>query len=212
MEAWPVPCSPRGRRGGLAGQLGPVGPPWGRGWSPGQCMAPVGGVAGPLSPVWPVGRGRFLGFEGPLLGHCRSPGSRMTVEGTWPVPWSPYGRRGGVAAPLGPALPPLGSGRSPGPRMAGPLGPAWPPWWRGRSTGPRRAAVGAWLVPWATYGSRGSRGRSPKPRTARGAWLVPWARRTVVGASPVPWVPYGRRGDVAGPLNPAWPRGGVAGS
>ena len=37
-----------------------------------------------------------------------------------------YGRRGGVA---------------------GPLGPVWPPWGRGRSPGPRMAAEGAWPVP-----------------------------------------------------------------
>jgi len=50
----------------------------------------------------------------------------MAAVLAWPVHWAPYGRRGGVA---------------------GPLGPVWPPWGRGRSPGPRMAAVGAWPVP-----------------------------------------------------------------
>jgi len=76
-----------------------------------------------------------------------------TVE-AWPVHWAPYGRRGGVACPLGPAWPPWGCGRFPRPRMAdvgawpapvasyvrrggmaGSLGPIWLSWGRGRSTG-----------------------------------------------------------------------------
>ena len=62
---------PYGRRGGVAGPLGPVWPLLGRGWSFGSCVAVVGawpvlwtpcgrrgGVAAPLDPVWPPwGRG-----------------------------------------------------------------------------------------------------------------------------------------------------------
>jgi len=120
------------------------------------------------------------------------------------VSWVLYGRRGGVA---------------------GPLGPVWLPWKSGWSAGPRMAAVGAWLVPWAPYVRRGGvagplgpvwppwgravplspvlppwgRGHSPKPSMA------------VVGACPVPWVLYGRRWGVAGFPGPrraavvAWP-------
>ena len=77
------------------------------------------------------------------------------------VTWAPYGRRQSVAVPLGPAWPPLGRGRSFGPRMeavgawqvpwapyrgrgdvAYPLGPIWTPWERGRSPGPRSGVVG----------------------------------------------------------------------
>ena len=66
VGAWPVPRASCGRRGGVAGPLGPVWPPWGRGRSPGHRMvavwewpvpwAPYGrrwGVVGPLGPVWP---------------------------------------------------------------------------------------------------------------------------------------------------------------
>jgi len=54
VGAWPIPLSLHGRRGGVAGPLvlhgrrggviGPLGPAWllwGRGWSPGSCMAAV---------------------------------------------------------------------------------------------------------------------------------------------------------------------------
>jgi len=74
MGAWPVPWSQHGRRGGVAGPLVPVCPPWGRGWSPGS--------------RWPP------------LGRGRSRGPLMAAVGAWSVPWSPYGRRGGVAGPL----------------------------------------------------------------------------------------------------------------
>jgi len=93
--------------------------------------------------------------------------------GAWPVPWAPYGRRGGIAIPwafmaaVG-ACPvpwasygrhvsvarPLGTVWSPR-GVARPLGFVWPPWGRGPSPGPRMGAVGAWPVPWALYGSRG---------------------------------------------------------
>jgi len=52
-----------------------------------------------------------------------------------PVPWALHYHRGGVA---------------------GPLGPAWPPWGRGRSPGPRIAAVVVWPVPWAPHGRQGA--------------------------------------------------------
>ena len=67
-------------------------------------------------------------------GRGRSPGPRTAALGAWPVQWALYGRRGGVA---------------------GPLGPEWPPWGRGRSPGPRLKAVGAWGVTWAPDGRRG---------------------------------------------------------
>jgi len=76
VGAWPVPWAQYGRRRGVAGLLGPVWPPWGRGRSPGSRMAAVGawlvpwapygcvgGVAGPLGTVWPLwGRGRSPGL------------------------------------------------------------------------------------------------------------------------------------------------------
>jgi len=64
----------------------------------------------------------------------------------------PYGRRKGVADPLGPVCLPWGRGRSLGPRMAA-VG-AWPVSWAsyGRSWG--MAVVGVWLVPWTNYGQR----------------------------------------------------------
>jgi len=58
----------------------------------------------------------------------------MAVVKAWPVPWLPYGRRGGVA---------------------GPLAPVWPPWRRGHSTEPHLATVGAWPVSLAPYGRCG---------------------------------------------------------
>ena len=72
-------------------------------------------------------------------------------RGGWPVPWAPCGRRGGLAGSLHPVWLPLGRGRSPQPRMAA-VG-AWPlPW---APYGPCMAVVGAWLVTWALYGHRG---------------------------------------------------------
>ena len=104
------------------------------------------------------------------------------LVGAWPVLWAPHGCRGGVAAPLC---------------------PAWPPWGRGRSPGPRMAAVGAWPLPWAPHGRRGDaaaplvpvcqpwgRARSPCPRLA------------AVGARPLSRAPSGCRGGVAGLLGP----------
>jgi len=55
----------------------------------------------------------------------------MAAVGAWPVPWTPHGRRGGVA------------------HLEGPV---WSPRGRGPSFGPRVAAVGAWPIPWAPYG------------------------------------------------------------
>jgi len=74
VGAWPVLWAFCGRRGGVAGHLGPVWPPWGRGRSPGPRVAAVG--------AWPV-----------LWAPCGA-------VGAWPVLWAPYGRRGGVACPL----------------------------------------------------------------------------------------------------------------
>jgi len=134
----------------------------------------------------------------------------MATVRSWPVPWAPYGRRGGVAGPLGPVRPPLGRGQSPGPCKAA-TG-------RGRSSRPRMASEGAWLVPWALYACRAGvvgplgpvwppwrRGLSPGPRlAARGHVRFPGPRMVVVGAWPVPWAPYGRRSGVSGLLGPVW--------
>jgi len=60
VGSWQVPWPPSGRRGGVAGRLGPVWPPWGRGRSPGH--------------VWPP------------LGRGPSPRPRMATVGAWLVP------------------------------------------------------------------------------------------------------------------------------
>jgi len=185
VAAWQVPCAPYGRRVGVAGFLGHLWPPGGRGRSFKPRMAvmgewPVpwapygfrGGVAGPLFPVWqPWGRGRSPGPRMADVGAWRSPGARIAAVGAWPVRSCLYGRRGGGAGPLDPVWLPWG--------VAGPLVPEWPPWLRGLSTGPLMDDVGAWPVAWCPYGRRGG----------------------VVG----PWVSHGRRGGVAGFLVPVWP-------
>ena len=103
----------------------------------------------------------------------------MAAVGAWPVPWATYGRRGGVAGPQGPVWPPMGRGRSPGPRVAG---------------------VGAWPVPWDPFGRRGGVAGSLGPvRPPWGRGWSPGPRTAAVGAWPVPWAPYGRRGIMAGP-------------
>ena len=51
LGASPVPWAPYSRRGGVAGPLGPVWPPWGRGWSPGPRVAVVGAYESPVSAV-----------------------------------------------------------------------------------------------------------------------------------------------------------------
>jgi len=208
VGAWPVPLAPYGRRGGVAGSLRTVRLPWGRGQYPGPRMAtggrgrstgprmvavgvwPVswisygrrGNVAGPLNLVWlPWGRGRYPGSRMAAEGGCRFPGPSMAAVGAWPVPWTPYGCRGGVAIPLS---------------------FVWLLWGRGRSPAPRIIAVGVWAVPWAPYGRRrgvahllgpvwppwGRDWFSGCSLAAVWAWLVPWARLAVVGAKPVPWI------------------------
>jgi len=277
VGAWPVPWTPYGLHGGVAGPLGLVWPPWGRGFSPGSRIGVVGawplfyasyafregvahplapycrrgGVAGPLGHVWPPRRrvryprprmaamrvrpvpwapyrrrggvappwvsycrrgsvATLLGFVWLPWGRGRSLGPRMAAVGAWPVPWNPYGRRGGVAGPWAPY------GCSGG--VGGPFGPEWPKWGCGR--------------PWALYGRRGgvagplalvwlpcASGRSPGPCIdAVGSWPVPWACMVTMEAWPVAWVPnlrrgewpvpwamYGQRGYVAGLLGPVWP-------
>ena len=180
-------------------------------WAPYGCHW---GRGGPLRPVW---RGQ-------------SPLPCMAAVGTWPVPYTPYGRRvacpvpyapyghrGDVAGPLysvwpcgGVAVQWAPYARSGG--VAGLLGPEWPPWGRGRSPGHRLAAVGAWPVPWAPSGCR---------RGTAGPLSIVWLP-LVRGWSPGRiWRSRGR-----GPLSwprmvavQAWPfpralhgrRGGVAG-
>jgi len=81
------------------------------------------------------------------VGACRSPGADVAAVGAWPVLWAPYGRRGGVAGPMGPEWPPFGRGWSPEPRMVA-VG-AWPfPW-------ATNGCCGVWPVPWAPNGCRG---------------------------------------------------------
>jgi len=124
--AWPVPRALYGHHGGVAIPLGTVWPPWGRGRSHGPLWL-LWGVVGSLCFVWlPWGR-------------CRSPRPRMAAGAAWPVFSALYGRRGGVAGPLGP------SGRRL--NVAGPLGSVWLSWVRDRSAGPRLAAVWAWPFP-----------------------------------------------------------------
>jgi len=120
LGAWPIPWEPYGRRVVVAGPLGHVWPPWSRGRSPGFRLAavrlwpvpwtPSGRrvvVAGFMGPVWPpwVVAG-FMGPVCPPLGRGRSFDPRMAALGAWPVPWSLYGCRGGVAGPLGRVWPP----------------------------------------------------------------------------------------------------------
>jgi len=176
VGAWPDPWAPYGCCGGVAVQWAPYGR--------------REGMAGPLGPVLlPLERAGPLGRVWPLWGRGRSPGSRMPVVREWPVPWTPYGRRCGVAGPLGPVWLPWWRGRSPGPYMSA--------WGRVQSPGPRMAAVGRGLSP----GNR---------RVAVGAWPVPWApssrRGGVDGPFCVVWPPLGR-GRFPGLLGLRWGRG-----
>jgi len=192
VGAGPVPWAPRGRRGGVAGPLGPTKSPWGVA-SPWVLRGRREGVVGPLGLVWaPWGCGQFHGPCVVPLERSRSPGTRVAAVGAWlvrgprvaavgawPVPWGSCGRRGGVAVPLGPVWQSWGCNPSSGPRMAT-LG-AWPDSWP--SCG-RRGGVSGFLDPsWPLWWQDGSpcpartpwmRGRSPWPRvTAAGAWPDP---------------------------------------
>jgi len=181
-------------------------------------------MAHPHGPVWPTWR--------------RGPSSRprMVAVGAWPVPgpcvaavvawpgsYAPYGRRRGVARPLGPVRPPWGCGPSSGPRM--------PAVGRDLSAKHRMAAVEAWPVPWAPYVRRGGVALPLAPCGRRGglalhlgpvwppwgrglffrlcvaavgAWLVPRATCCPRGSRPVPWAPCGCRAGVVGPLGLVW--------
>jgi len=169
----------------------------------------------PLGSVWPPwGRGPSPGHRCLLWGHGPSPGPRVAAVGVWPVTSAPCGRRGGMACILG-----LCDSRG---RVAGPLVNVWPTWGRIRSPGPRMAAMGAWPVPWASYGCRGGvvgplgpilppwvRGRSPRTcMAAVGAWPVLGPRMATLGAWPVPLAPCSRCRGVAGTLGPVWPHFG----
>jgi len=108
----------------------------------------------------------------------------MVAVGAWSVPWGLYGRREGVAVPLGPMWPVswIQYGRRGG--MARQMGPVWPPWERGHSPRCFLAAVGAWPVFWARM-------------AAVWTWLVPLT-------------PYGRRGGAVVTLSHVrllWGRG-----
>jgi len=169
----------------------------------------LGGVAGPLTPVWlPWGRGR-------------SPGPRVAAVGAWPVLQAQCGRRGGVAGHLVPVWPPWG--------VAGPVGPVWQPWGRDWSPGPLVTAVRARSAAWAPCDRRGGVagpwapcGRSGGVAGALGPVWPPWGvggplgpvwppwgrgrftdpRVIAVGAWLVPWAPRGRLAGVTGPLGP----------
>jgi len=91
VEAWPVPWTPYVRCGGVARPLSPLWPPWGRGKSHWPPVAAVG--RGPS--IWPG----------------------VAAVGAWAVPWARCGCRGHVACPLGPVYPLLRDS-SPGPRVA----------------------------------------------------------------------------------------------
>jgi len=61
VRAWPLPWALYGRRGRVAGPLGPA---WHVLWAP---CGHHGGVGGPLATVWPSWkRGRRWGLTGPL--------------------------------------------------------------------------------------------------------------------------------------------------
>jgi len=155
-----LPWSPFHRRAGVAGFLGPVWPPWGRGWSPKPRLAVVGawlvpwapsgslgGVARPLHSVWmPWGVAGPLGPVSLPCGRGRSPGPCLVAVKAWPVPWAPSGRRGSLAGPVGPVWQRGG--------VAGPLSSIWPPWWRSWSPGFNLPDVEALPVSWAFSGSR----------------------------------------------------------
>ena len=216
VEAWPVlwspygcpagladPLIPYGHHVGVAGLLGSVWLPWGRGHSPGPRMAAVGawpfpwgpygcrgGVADPVGPVWmPRGLAGPLtayGRHGDVAGildsvrlpwrQCWSPEARMAAVGAWPVPCTPYGRRGGVVIPLGRVWQVLGCGRSLGPHMA---------------------AVWAWPVPWASCE------RCEGVAVRLGPVRPPWRRGRLRG----PRMDFVGRGSYPGPVWPPWRRG-----
>jgi len=103
VGAWPVswavygccggealPLGPVWRPWGLARLLGPLWTPWVRGPSPGLRMATVGASPFPLAES-DRREGRGLSAK-----------HRMAAVGARPVFWAPYGRRWGVARPLGP--------------------------------------------------------------------------------------------------------------
>jgi len=56
VGAWLLSCALYGRRCGVAGPLGPVFPPWDRGWSPGPRLAVVGCGLSPGLRMAAVGR------------------------------------------------------------------------------------------------------------------------------------------------------------
>jgi len=184
----------------------------------------------------------------------------MAAVGAWPVPYALYVRCGGVANLLGTVWPPWGVAGPlglvwHGGGMAIPLGSVWLPWgvadqlgfvwlpwWRGWSPGIRMAAVEAWQLSWASYGSCGGVANPLDPYCRRGgvAGLLssvrwPWGRgwssgpcmaawgrdhsntfrMAAVGAWPLPWAPIIYKGGVIvplGPVGPPWECGRSPGS
>jgi len=146
VEAWLVPwatCGCRGGvadpvgfcgcRGGVAGPLGFVWPPWGRGQSPGLCVAAVA--------AWQV--------PWAACGRCGDVAVSLALVaavGAWLVPWAPGGRSGNISFPWAPC------GRLGG--VASPLAFVGPQRGRGHFFGLRVAGMKAWPVTWALCGFR----------------------------------------------------------
>ena len=133
--ALPFPWATGGRRGVVAGPLGPRWPPWGHGESPGPRQADVEAWSFPRNP------GGRRGGVGGLLGPC--------------------GRSGGVAGPLHPIRLPWRCGRSPKLQVAA-AACRWCSGLRVAALGvwpvscTHLAAVGMWLAPWVPSGRYGS--------------------------------------------------------
>jgi len=131
------------RRESVAGLLGPVWTPWGRGRSPGPRLAPLdrGRSLGPRLAIvgawlfpwalagrrWSVTRPQGLVWlpwgRGPSPGPCLASEPRLAAVKAWPVPWAQSGCHGGVDGPLGPVWHRVG--------VAGFLGLVWQPLGRG---------------------------------------------------------------------------------
>jgi len=135
-------------RGSVAGPLGTLWPPWGRGCSTGPIVAAVGawqvpwahrgrcgGVADPLGSPWPPsGCGQSFPPRETAVWRGQFPGPCEAAVMAWLVRWALCRRCGIVSSPLGIVWPLRGRGRSPGPRVV---------------------AMGAWPVPWALCGRLG---------------------------------------------------------
>jgi len=166
----------------MAGPLGPVGPPRGRGRSPELRFPAVGAEPFPSAPCGH--RGVVAALRGPAWppwARCRSFGTSLATVEAWQVPCTLCGCCG---------------------EMSGPLVLVWPPWRRGRSfephlafwaclaaleawlaLGPHLAAVWVWPVNWAPPGYHGNVvGFLGPVWPASGCGRSPRYRLVVVGA------------------------------